>query len=479
VLVGGWLLWKTSYYGEVLPNTFHAKVSPSRALIAQGLLYLEVFLESYWLIPLVLLLAFHAKKLWQRSNQSFAFPALTLIVLVWLAYIVLVGGDFMEFRFLVPILPAFFILTVWLLFVAIKARTVTTALVFLTLLGSIHHALSFNGWSNIESVKHLSDYVRDKSDNWVGVGKTLGRALNYDSDVTIAVTAAGAIPYYSRLRSIDMLGMSDRWVARHGVSFNPGFPGHQRVAPLSYLIERDVNLIVGHPMIVDNGFAISRLTESPDAFGYLKLFGANPYKVAHLLKILEVRLDPESRLLLGYLNRSATVDAAIKRNGWREYDFDPMKSELARRPEFASYNFEKIEFASSEAERFLWYGWAPAVPPYRWTNRPQAAIAFHLDHVVPCTLQINLQPFIVGQAHRKQKVTVVLNGTTLTSWELKEPTIKTYSLKLPVAILRQDNVLSFDLPDAESPLTLGVSEDSSLLAIDVRWLQILSESKKN
>lgn len=118
------------------------------------------------------------------------------------------------------------------------------------------------------------------------------------------------------------------------------------------------------------------------------------------------------------------------------------------------------------------------MPPYRWSNRPRAAITFHLEQAVPCKLEIGLQAFIVPPAHPKQKVTVVLNGTTLTIWELKQPGIQTHSVELPAGILRQDNVLSFDLPDAESPMVLGVGEDSSLLAIDVRWLQITPNGMK-
>jgi hypothetical protein len=37
---------------------------------------------------------------------------------------------------------------------------------------------------------------------------------------------------------------------------------------------------------------------------------------------------------------------------------------------------------------------------------------------------------------------------------------------------------TFDLPDAESPLTLGVGADSSLLAIDVKWMQLNKEKAK-
>jgi hypothetical protein len=477
VLVGGWLIWKTAYYGEILPNTFYAKVSPSRALLGQGLLYLDVFLESYWLMPLLILLGFYMKRLVEKRNISFAILALS--ILLWLIYVVVVGGDFMEFRFLVPILPAVFILIGWLLFVQIRTGLVTAGLCLLVLLGSIHHAVSFDGWAGIDSVGRLSDYVRDSPDGLSGVGRMLGQAFNYDPNVTISVMAAGAIPYYSRLRTIDMFGMSDRWVARHGIAHDKENPAHQKLATLDYLIEREVNIIVGPIRIVDNGFSRALITDSPEAFGYLKILGSNPYKVAHLLKILEVRLDSEHRLFLAYLTKSKIIDEAIKRNGWTEYNFDPMKAETNRRPNFPTYELgSRIDLTSSEADNYLWYGWSKSMPPYRWSNRPRAAITFHLEQAVPCKLEIGLQAFIVPPAHPKQKVTVVLNGTTLTIWELKQPGIQTHSVELPAGILRQDNVLSFDLPDAESPMVLGVGEDSSLLAIDVRWLQITPNGMK-
>jgi len=379
----------------------------------------------------------------------------------------------MEFRFLVPVLPALFILIAWMLFVQIRMRALTAGLCVVIVVGSLHHALTFNGWAGIGSFKSLADYVGDTSDSWVGIGKTLGQALNYDRDITIAITAAGAIPYYSRLTTVDMFGLNDRWVVRNGVTFNADLPGHQRIATWDYLMERRVNLIVSHPQIVRNDFDSSMMTDTPDAFGHLKIFGANPYQVAHMMKILEVRLDPEHRLFLAYLNRNAKVDEAIKRNNWIEHDFDPMKKEMKREPQFPTYAMgERVDFSSPLSDKYLWYGFAVAAPPYRWTNRPHAAISFHLNEVVAGTLRINLQPFIVPATHPRQRVTVQLNGKPLTSWNLEVPKIETYEVDLPLEQLKEDNVLSFDFPDAESPLKIGVGADTSLLAIDVKWMQI-------
>jgi hypothetical protein len=51
----------------------------------------------------------------------------------------------------------------------------------------------------------------------------LGRYLaeNRSSDTTIAVAAAGAIPFYSGLRTIDMFGLNDPYIAHHPVEIVP------------------------------------------------------------------------------------------------------------------------------------------------------------------------------------------------------------------------------------------------------------------
>lgn len=97
------LAWRRSYYGAWLPNTFRAKVPEPQW--EQGFDYVLYFLTgtgAVWLLPLLA-----AAVLVRPGFRQALFAA-------WLAadaaYLVAVGGDFMEFRFLVPLLPYLFLL---------------------------------------------------------------------------------------------------------------------------------------------------------------------------------------------------------------------------------------------------------------------------------------------------------------------------------------------------------------------------------
>jgi arabinofuranosyltransferase len=105
-LVGSWLIWKYLYYSDILPNTYYLKVA-SETSIKRGLMYTYLFLNSYWLIPFTLLLLTSARWFFDRPSRELL--VLATVVITWVLYTVKVGGDFMEFRFLVPVLPFFFI----------------------------------------------------------------------------------------------------------------------------------------------------------------------------------------------------------------------------------------------------------------------------------------------------------------------------------------------------------------------------------
>jgi len=94
----GWLIFATIYYGFPLPNTYYAKLGtgiPKIELYAQGLLY---YLNSVSFDPVTLIGIAFAGVLSLRSRQS--GPVLLFVgVLLYLAYIVSVGGDFMSGRF--------------------------------------------------------------------------------------------------------------------------------------------------------------------------------------------------------------------------------------------------------------------------------------------------------------------------------------------------------------------------------------------
>jgi arabinofuranosyltransferase len=97
VPVGLWLLFATIYYGFPLPNTYYAKVAtgiPSPLLYRQGLAYV---LNSIGHDPITLGSVGVAAVLALRSTVPLQLTAMS--ALLYVAYTVSVGGDFMSGRF--------------------------------------------------------------------------------------------------------------------------------------------------------------------------------------------------------------------------------------------------------------------------------------------------------------------------------------------------------------------------------------------
>jgi hypothetical protein len=87
-------------------------------------------------------------------------------------------------------------------------------------------------------------------------------------------------------------------------------------------------------------------------------------------------------------------------------------------------------------------------------------------------LEIRMGAFLVPGKLNEQRVEVKLNGQRLTVLDVKEAEPNSYSIELPGHLLRERNVLTLKLPDAESPAALKVSEDTRLLGINLQWMQI-------
>ncbi len=93
-----WEIFSLVYYGFLLPNTYYAKLDtgvPVHALVAQGLLY---FLNSLGWDPITLTIILSAIFL-TLIGHRFDEKSLALGLLLYLAYIVYIGGDFMSGRF--------------------------------------------------------------------------------------------------------------------------------------------------------------------------------------------------------------------------------------------------------------------------------------------------------------------------------------------------------------------------------------------
>ena len=131
-----------------------------------------------------------------------------------------------------------------------------------------------------------------------------------------ATTAAGAIPYYSGLRTVDMLGLTDAWIARHGKRVALQI-AHHRLAPLSYLVERDVNLVLGQPWLRRPGVP----PRQSYPFDHLRelhaLVGTSASAFPHGASIVEIPMVDNRVLVALYLVAHPDVDQAIARRAWR------------------------------------------------------------------------------------------------------------------------------------------------------------------
>lgn len=321
LLVGGWLAWKLAYYGDILPNTFHAKVEVTSLTLEAAAKFVGSFFHAYGLWPAIIAVALIAG---ERRTLNARLPF--AVVALWLAYIIFVGGDFMEFRFFVPILPILFIGIAeeicgdrwppkWLMR-PVRAVALTALLVVF----SVRHAKTFTGSEDgfYDSVTQLGGFYGKVHDNdWSKLGTPIGDALA-ETNASLACNGAGAIPYFADLPTVDQLGLNDAWVARHGARPRAGTytrPGHQRFATHAYLAERKVTFVIGSPVLIRIG-----------ALTYLGLTQGVLYWIERLLgptgiegdsvTVVAVPVDDTMALLMWYLTPDPEIDQRIQAAGW-------------------------------------------------------------------------------------------------------------------------------------------------------------------
>jgi len=203
------VLARRAYYGHFVPNTYHVKAAPGSSLVPVGagyLLYAVRRLHLYLLALPFLALAAGAPRHRSPDRERAALAA--VVVLPYLTYVVLVGGDFMDlFRFVVPVLPVVFLVAgdvLGALATGPRTRLAVAALLVVYAganLRTSRDALGVHYRLRLDSIGTLKQYVAD----WTAIGSFVA-TLAEPSD-SLAVTAAGCIPYASGLYTIDQLGL--------------------------------------------------------------------------------------------------------------------------------------------------------------------------------------------------------------------------------------------------------------------------------
>lgn len=251
LLVVPHLLWRRAYYGYWVPNTFYVKSAGLPGTWGQGAYYLGLFVAQTKLVLLPLLAL--AALLWARGAQAkdpFARACGYVFLLsgVFLLYVASVGGDFMGLhRFLLPIVPLNVVLgSVALLRLCARAGSPALTAGAVALLLGLHglntarvdqRALTFLGADRgIDTPGYLRHYTADRA----AIGKWLGK--NVRPDDYQVVGGAGAQVYYAGIRALDSFGLCDAYVA-HKVPARDTRPGHQKFAPLDYVLSQKPTLL--------------------------------------------------------------------------------------------------------------------------------------------------------------------------------------------------------------------------------------------
>ncbi len=274
------IAWRLSFYGQFLPNTYYVKVNQS--WFSMGGWYLWMFCVEYalFLWPLMLLPLYY--KSFYRKDPVPLF--MVFIAVPYLVYVAYIGGDHFEYRMLDPVLPlialslSMAILDAWS---SLKGRLMLRAVLvaMIVILVSLHVALPMS--SGAHAPPRYQSFFKPQSDPEAYPGlrvipfiSPLARYFNrsyvrliphmvgirweehklfslrqtweadrlkqyielgfLDSSEKICVQAAGIVPYYTGLTTLDYFGLTDDYVAHKRLN-KPRQVFHDKRADLEYI----------------------------------------------------------------------------------------------------------------------------------------------------------------------------------------------------------------------------------------------------
>jgi hypothetical protein len=228
-----WLA-RWAYYGQPLPNTFYAKTGMGAGQLLAGLVSLFDFVSDAGLLTTLLVALGFAQARWREAGDRFVFGSLA----AFLAYLVAVGGDVLHLRFYVHVLPLWAVAAAIGLERVLEAargldarafgalRRPALAAVALAILCTVvvhhEHARALAGRSQFGAA-----YVVDNSNNIHRAHMPLGDwlALHAPPGARAAVTDIGGLGWRSRMKIVDLYGLTDRAIARLV---------HERAAPAQW-----------------------------------------------------------------------------------------------------------------------------------------------------------------------------------------------------------------------------------------------------
>jgi hypothetical protein len=129
---------------------------------------------------------------------------------------------------------------------------------------------------------------------------------------------------------------------------------------------------------------------------------------------------------------------------------------------------------TGNAVSFMGIGWSPCGEDFCWTADKSAELYLPIQEIdSELELQMLFKPFTHATKVPQQRIAVLVNGKPLAEWSASSFEFETTSVRIPAELISEDLLhVSFQLPDAVSPESLGLSTDSRLLGIAVRNVRV-------
>jgi len=237
-IFGPFFIWRYNYYGFIFPNTFYNKVDySSLSLMKYGLQYL-----TKGLVPHLIILCFILISLFKRRNlYKVGEIYLLSIFITWCLVIIYTGADhFIELRYFVYMIPMLLILS-WpgfglvinSLSAFIRSRLGTEISITREVGSIVICFMCIFSLYFFRTICYTSHVYQSR--DWTNVGKWL-KTYAKPTD-TLATPVIGAIGFYSGLRTYDMLGLTDKFIAHKKVKLGRAFKDHEKF-DINYILDK-------------------------------------------------------------------------------------------------------------------------------------------------------------------------------------------------------------------------------------------------
>lgn len=244
ISLGSLILWRISYFGYPLPNTYYAKVSGNeKSNLTGGLGYLYQFFNNYpysaFILTLLLFFGIAMLVKWKKGPNKEVFSkyekvqaVLLSVVFPGLAFPVLTGGDHFHFsRFYQPIIPLIYLAVtnyyLWHYYLGITVQSRKTASLVLML--SVVLIVFFSSKSTFfdflkKEPLNFPEFViaEDGRKAAAELNEAFAACKQYPA---LGSFATGAIGYMYNGKTVDLLGLNSTIMA-HANNIKTGTRNH-------------------------------------------------------------------------------------------------------------------------------------------------------------------------------------------------------------------------------------------------------------